>query len=314
MPCSGTARGIRPDSQDLAIFRMPQAKPISSPALTRVPPWFKHTIISRGEWNSCALERSCFGPMHDPTPAVPFHHLAVRLDHAPMRMGWVAEGRQHNSDLPHDYVSVIPAGASVTSWWNRPTDFACLYFTQEAVTDAVGEEMLSASSWQLQLALAVRAPGICGLIRALTDDTNQRQPYGKMRGEAMFQQLATLLLADGRVLHDTRYKAGIGDRRVRRALEFIHAHAAEQLSLKRIAQAAETSPFHLTRVFREATGYPVWRYVSRLRVRLAIGLMKDPVLTLAQVADLSGFASYSTFAATFSKEQGMSALRFRQLR
>lgn len=280
--------------------------------LSRVPPWFRHAVVSRGEWNSCALERSCFGPMHDPTPAVPFHHLAVRLDRGPIKMGWKAEGHRSDTDLPRDHVSVIPAGASVISWWSRPVDFACLYFTPQAVEAVVGTDVLVSSSWELQPVLALRAPAISRLIRAMARDTHAGQPYGKMPGEALFQQLASLLIADGRLMHDTKCKAGIGDRRVRRALDYIHAHALEDLDLQRIAEASETSPFHLSRLFRQTTGYPVWRYVSRLRVQTAIGLMKDPFLTLGEVSRMSGFASYSTFAATFSMEHSMSPSQFRR--
>lgn len=251
--------------------------------------------------------------MHEPTPAVPFHHLAVRLDSAPMKMGWTADGQNLTTDLPPDYVSVIPADASIVSWWNRPVDFACLYFTTGAVRSALGEDSPLQAGWELRPTLAVQAPGICALLRALAQDTQQGLPYGKMRGEALFQQLVTLLVADGRILKSTRYKVGIGDRRVRRALEYIHAHISDDLSLEQIAVAAETSPFHLTRIFRQATGLPVWQYVSRSRVQLAIGLMKDPSLSLVQLAGLSGFASYSTFAATFSAVQGIAPSRFRSV-
>lgn len=176
------------------------------------------------------------------------------------------------------------------------------------------EDVVAASRWELRPSLALQASAIGGLIRAMARDAQTGQPYGGMRGEALFQQLATLLVADGRILKDTRYKAGIGDRRVCRALDFIHAHFAEELDLGGIARASETSPFHLTRLLRQLTGYPVWRYVSCLRVRVAMGLMKDSSLTLAQIATLSGFASYSTFAATFTAEQGVSPSHFRRCR
>ncbi len=292
---------------------MGQAPQAAEPVLSRVPPWLRHTVSVRAQWTSCALERSCFGPMHDPTPAVPFHHLAVRLDRPPLKMGFKAEGRRSDTDLPHDHISVIPADASITSWWNRPVDFACLYFTPQAIASAVGEEMIEAASRELRLVLALRAPAMSQLIRSLAIDAAAGQPYGKMRGDAMFQQLATLLVADGRVLGNTRYKAGIGDRRVRRALDYIHANICDELSLEAIAAASETSLFHLTRLFREATGIPIWRYVSRLRVQLAIGLMRDHTLSLNELAASSGFTSYSTFAATFVAERGMSPSAFRRL-
>jgi AraC family transcriptional regulator len=251
--------------------------------------------------------------MHDPTPAVPFHHLAVRLDEAPMQMGWKANGRNSSTALPPDHVSIIPAGDSMLSWWSRPVDFACLYFTTEAIKLAVGEEIVVTSKWELKPALALRAPMISGFIRSMALDTHTGHRYGKMRGEALFQQLAMLLVADGRILHDTSYKSGIGDRRVRRALEYIHANACEEMSLERIAHAAETSPFHLSRIFRQMTGYPIWRYVSRLRVELGVGLMRDRALPLADIAALTGFASYSTYAATFQAEKGVSPSQFRRI-
>lgn len=84
------------------------------------------------------------------------------------------------------------------------------------------------------------------------------------------------------------------------------------MSLERIALAAETSPFHLSRIFRQTTGLPIWRYVSRLRVELTVGLMHDQALPLAEIAALTGFASYSTYAASFQTEKGVSPSQFRR--
>ena len=103
----------------------------------------------------------------------------------------------------------------------------------------------------------------------------------------------------------------IGDRRIRRTLDFIHAHLDHDLDICTIAQAADASPFHLSRIFRSALGCSIWQYVSRRRIQLATGLMKDPALPLSEVASMSGFDSYSTFAATFKSTQGISPTRFR---
>jgi len=83
------------------------------------------------------------------------------------------------------------------------------------------------------------------------------------------------------------------------------------MDVSSIAEAVETSPYHLSRIFRSALGCSIWQYVSRSRVQLALGLMKDPGLTLAQVAKLSGFESYSSFAATFKSVRGVSPAHFR---
>jgi AraC-like DNA-binding protein len=58
-------------------------------------------------------------------------------------------------------------------------------------------------------------------------------------------------------------------------------------------------------------GCSLWQYVLRQRVRIAEGLMTDRALTLTQVATMSGFESYSAFAASFKSQRNMSPASFR---
>jgi AraC family transcriptional regulator len=283
----------------------------ASTELSRVPPWFRHTISRRGVWKLCTLEQSCFGPMHDLTPSAPFHHFGVRLDRAPLKMGWILDGKRADTNLPADHVSVIPAGASLKGWWDRPVDFACLYFTPESLRAAAGEEILSKAGFEVRPAIGVQSPTLSRLVRALHDDAAQGHPYGKMLGDSIFVSMAGLMVNDGRIVSERDYREGIGDRRVRRTLEYIHANLEQALDMGSIAQAAETSPFHLSRSFRSALGCSIWQYVSRRRVQLAAGLMQDSALTLAEVAAMSGFESYSTFAATFKAVRSLSPARYR---
>jgi AraC family transcriptional regulator len=282
-----------------------------APELSRVPPWFRHTIARRGVWKLCTLEQSCFGPMHDATPPAIFHHFGVRLDHAPLKMGWILDGKRADTNLPHDHVSVIPAGATLKGWWDRPVDFACLYFTPDALMAAAGEESFSAKDAEIRPAIGVQSPTLCRMVRDLQADAALGHPYGKMWGDSIFVSLAGLLVNDGRIVHRRRDREGIGDRRIRRALDYIHSHFAEDIDVLSIAAAAETSPFHLNRSFRRALGCSIWQYVSRRRVQIAAGLMKDSAFTLAEVGTMAGFESYSTFAATFKTVRGLPPARFR---
>lgn len=286
---------------------------MSEPAtLSRVPPWFRHTISRRGEWSLCTLEQSCFGPMNDATPAVPFHHFGVRLDRTPLKMGWVMDGRQSNTGLTAGHVSIIPAGVNAKAWWDRPVDFACLYFTPTSLAAAAGDEAAKAADFEIRPAIGVLSPTIVKLIQSIHADAVAGHPYGKLVGDSIFVSMASLLVNDRRIVQGRHYRAGVGDKRVRRALEYIHSHLCEEMDLLSIAQASETSPFHLCRSFRSAVGNSIWQYVARERVRVAGGLMRDSALSLPQIASMAGFESYSSFAATFKASRGLSPSRFRQ--
>lgn len=254
------------------------------------------------------MERSCFGPIDDLTPSAPFHHLGIRLDRQPFAMGWNLDGRQKQTDLPADAITFLPAGAAAKIWWSRPVDFACLYFRPDTLTGIAGDKAPAAT---MEATLSAKAPMLSRLVGLIHKDAEQQHPFGKLVGDSLFLSIAGLLLQDKRLHSDSGYRSHVGDWRVRRALEYIPAHYAEQLSLAAIAQAAESSQFHLARSFRSAMHCSIWQYVIRLRVQTACGLMRNPTLSLAEIGAICGFESYSTFAASFKSSTGASPAAYR---
>lgn len=220
------------------------------------------------------------------------------------------DGRRGQVDLPNDGVCIMPAGATFTAWWDRPADMACLYFMPEALHKVTGEDHAGEPP-EVFPTLSLQSPTVSRLIRALHQDAESGHPYGKMLGDSIFVALAGALTQDRRVMWERSYRSGVGDRRVRSALEYIHGHLTSPLDVGTIASAAETSPFHLTRSFRTTMGCSLWQYVLRQRVRVAAGLMKDRALTLAEVSAMSGFESYSAFAASFKSILGLAPARYR---
>jgi AraC family transcriptional regulator len=72
--------------------------------------------------------------------------------------------------------------------------------------------------------------------------------------------------------------------------------------LEDVARAVDISPFHLCRAFKRMTGVHMRAYVTRLRLRAALGEVVDPRSSLAEIAHAHGFSSHSHFAAAFRKE------------
>lgn len=89
---------------------------------------------------------------------------------------------------------------------------------------------------------------------------------------------------------------------------------AERLDIPSVADAATTSPFHLSRALRAAPGCPPWRYVLRKRACRAFALMRDPALTLAEVSQLSGFETHASFIAAVRREFGHAPAQSRRSR
>lgn len=78
----------------------------------------------------------------------------------------------------------------------------------------------------------------------------------------------------------------------------------ERLSLEAIAAEVCYSPYHLSRVFRRVTGTTIHRYLTDLRLRMALEHLPRRAGELTDLALWLGFSSHSHFTQTFRKTYG----------
>jgi len=102
------------------------------------------------------------------------------------------------------------------------------------------------------------------------------------------------------------------DERARAAMQHMDAHAAHEMSLDDLARAADLSPFHLLRVFRQAIGITPHQYLMRVRLQRAIALLRDTQLPVIDVAYASGWADLSNFNRAFRREMRCSPRELRR--
>lgn len=89
-------------------------------------------------------------------------------------------------------------------------------------------------------------------------------------------------------------------------LEWIPAHLGAELSLEALAAQACMSPRTLSRAFVEELGMAPGRYVERVRVEAARGLLQDAQASIATVARLCGFGHPENLRRSFHKHLAVS--------
>jgi AraC-like DNA-binding protein len=94
--------------------------------------------------------------------------------------------------------------------------------------------------------------------------------------------------------------------------ELLARRFAEPLSLAQIATAVYTSPFHLSRVFRQQTGLTIHHYLNQLRLRAALAHVAEPGANLTDLGLQLGYASHSHFTLAFRRAFGAAPSHFRQ--
>jgi transcriptional regulator GlxA family with amidase domain len=96
-----------------------------------------------------------------------------------------------------------------------------------------------------------------------------------------------------------------------KARKFIEEHSGEELSLRRVAKAVNSSPNHLSEKFKQVTGINFVEYVARTRFENACDLLRNPNLRISEIAFATGFQSLSQFNRVFKRISRKSPSQYR---
>lgn len=103
---------------------------------------------------------------------------------------------------------------------------------------------------------------------------------------------------DARPSSDERHRLICGSKAL------LNARLAEPLALVHLAGQLHCSRWHLSRIFKRATGLTLTRYLHRLRVHEAVRRLADGVSDLTDLALDLGYASHSHFTFCFRRSVG----------
>ena len=134
--------------------------------------------------------------------------------------------------------------------------------------------------------------------------------------EAQVRQLAIHLLRCHLTVRQSDQielsRAGPVDRRLRRAIEFMHDNFGRELALEEIASAAYLSEYHFARLFKQITGVTPHVYLANVRLERARKLLADTALPIGQIASMVGYQSQSHFSKMFRSVTGITPRAYRE--
>jgi AraC family transcriptional regulator len=107
-------------------------------------------------------------------------------------------------------------------------------------------------------------------------------------------------------------RAGPVDRRLRRAIEFMHDNFGREIALEEIAAAAYLSECHFARLFKQISGVTPHVYLANLRLERARKLLAETVLPISEIASTVGYQSQSHFTKVFKSITGVTPRAYRE--
>lgn len=98
---------------------------------------------------------------------------------------------------------------------------------------------------------------------------------------------------------------------IKKAIQFIHEHLSEPLTLEKIALYVNINASYLSTLFKSCTGYRINDYINKRRITISKNLLAETHLPLDLVATQCGFNNYPYFCTIFKKSVGICPSAFR---
>jgi AraC family transcriptional regulator len=152
-----------------------------------------------------------------------------------------------------------------------------------------------------------------GLVDLMINDFESSHPCA-LYSETLVHALALRFLLHGSWSEHTLNSSvePLPPRILRRIRDRIEAELDTELSLASLAKESGYSRAHFLRMFRAATGLTPHQYVLERRLSTAQQLLREPKMSLADIALKCGFSSQTHMNDVFRKRLGFTPLEYRR--
>jgi AraC-like DNA-binding protein len=150
------------------------------------------------------------------------------------------------------------------------------------------------------------------ILRMFAEDLASATPFGTAYREGLLgafaRHFATTYASAPAI---TAPESALSPQQLRRVEEFIETNLAEDLSLGVVAEVTGYSRFHFHRLFKAATGMPLYRFILVRRVERAKELLLMTNQSLTEITVEVGFRDHGHLARHFKAFVGMAPSQFR---
>lgn len=240
------------------------------------------------------------------------HGVAVQCSGAG-RHAATLDGRRHTGHAGRGMSWLKPAGTAIAWRWDDPAEVINVWISphawRETVAAATGRDGAHA---EFRGRFVAADPLVRQVAFTLRDEAGRGRPHGRLLTDALVTALVAHLADEGGTPTPVAPpRGGLSSWHLRRVLEYLDAHLADDVPLAGLAGLTGLSHGHFCTAFRRSVGVPPHRYLVERRIERAKALLADPRLGVTEAAFAAGFGSSAHFATMFRKATGVSPTAWR---
>src|SRR5262249_28265991 len=208
---------------------------------------------------------------------------------------------------------LVPVG--VWPAMRAETDFCLVVCALDSeLVSALDSELERRPEGELRLQVNFQDPAAQQLMTLLVADANEGFSTERLYTEYLAQALDVRMLYQGKQIRpetNSRGASPLPRHVLRRVIERMRCFSSD-LSLQALANESGYSRVHFVRMFRAATGYSPHNYLLNLKLERARELLRNPSISLIDIALDCGFSSHSHMSRIFHKFVGVTPSAYRR--
>lgn len=239
--------------------------------------------------------------------ALPNHLIVIHTTPQPVNVIERADSLRINAVATPGDVNIISAGSWSTCSWDRPLSYISLNIPP-AVLEEVALQAGHSFSSTLDLIATFHTHDakLLQISQWLLDEAQTQNASGQLYLDSLINLLSVHLLRTYTFgSQPLKSPQRLTQHQIQQAIDYLHAHLAQDISLDLLAQSVNLSPSHLRRLFKQATGLAPHQYLLKLRVNRAKELLLTGSFSVGEVAAEVGFADQSHLHRHFKRVFGI---------
>ena len=257
---------------------------------------------------------SYLGPPGDGLQTASDTHFLTMTSNRPARFE-VSNGINHRLSYIKQpgALSLVPAGAAPVIL--AETEFNLLAFTLDStLVSTLDSELERRPKGELRWHVNFQDAPAQQLMRLLAADADESFTGERLYTDYLSQALALRMLFLGRQTMpqtNKRSTSALPKHALRRVIERMRTFGSD-LRLQALASESGYSRVHFVRMFKTATGYSPHNYLLNMKLERVRELLKNPSMSLIDIALESGFSSHSHMSRLFRRVVGVTPSAYRR--
>lgn len=148
---------------------------------------------------------------------------------------------------------------------------------------------------------------VVNLIENICKELTEEKAEYRMMVRSLLTDILIILIRDFHYIDENNsQKASTSNvKAVRKAMDYVHKHLTEQITLDDISLYAGMSRSHFSTVFKATLGITLWDYICEKRIELVMQKLEaDSEKSMLEIALECGFNNTANFNKAFKKQTG----------